>query len=123
MSNELSNPKILVCPSDTRQAAADFTRLNNQNISYFICLDVVSDANPEMLLDGDRNITGPNKPENGILKLSPGQTASWTAAMHDKQGNIGIADGSVQHYSNATLTQALKNSGATTNIWRIALPE
>src|ERR1039457_5034202 len=36
MSNELSTQKILICPSDTRTAAANFVRLNNQNVSYFV---------------------------------------------------------------------------------------
>ena len=123
MSNELSNPLILACPSDTRQPAADFTQLKNQNVSYFVGLDVASDENPQMILDGDRNITGPTSPEKGILKLSPGQNAAWTSTMHVNKGNVGLADGSVQAVSNSQLTEALRNSGATTNIWRISLPE
>ena len=39
MSNELSTPKILVCPADTRVAAANFVRLKNQNVSYFVGLE------------------------------------------------------------------------------------
>ena len=36
LSNELSTPKILACPSDVRQAAPDFKRLKNENVSYFV---------------------------------------------------------------------------------------
>ena len=122
MSNELSTPKILACPADTRTAADNFTRLKNQNVSYFVGLEA-NDMNPQMFLDGDRNITGESEPQNGILKLVPGQQVSWTEKIHVNQGNVGLSDGSVQQYSNAALRNALKNSGDPTNTWRISLPE
>lgn len=122
MSNELNTPKILICPSDTRAAARNFIRLNNQNVSYFVGLEA-NDASPQMLLDGDRNITSDNEPENGILKLIPGQTVRWTETMHVNQGNVGLSDGSVQETSNSELREALQNSGDPTNVWRISLPE
>jgi len=122
MSNELSTPKILVCPDDTRTAADNFVRLKNQNVSYFVGLDA-KDEFPQRFLVGDRNLTGPSTPENGILKLAPSDAVSWTSAIHVNQGNIGLADGSVHSFSNYQLRQALKNSGDPTNIWRISLPE
>ena len=122
MSNELSTPKILTCPADTRQMAANFIRLRNQNVSYFVGLDA-SDASPQQFLDGDRNITGGSAPENGILKLVPGGPAGWDATIHNEQGNLGLADGSVQQCSSIGVREFLKNSGEATNIWRLALPE
>jgi len=122
MSNELSTPKILVCPQDTRTAAANFARLKNQNVSYFIGLDA-DETDPRRLLDGDRNITGAAEPENGILKLTPGGPVSWTTAIHNNSGNVGLADGAVMSFSNPDLQHALENSGDATNVWRIALPE
>ena len=122
MSNELSTPKILICPADTRSVADNFARLKNQNVSYFVGLEA-NDANPQRFLDGDRNIAGESEPENGILKLVPGGPVSWTTAIHNNQGNVGLADGSVQQYSSSALREALRNSGAPTNTWRIALPE
>ena len=122
MSNELSTPKILVCPLDTRTAAANFARLKNQNVSYFVDLDA-NEEFPQRFLDGDRNLTGDSQPENGILKLAPGGRASWTQAIHANKGNIGLADGSVQRLNDTGLREALRNSGEATNTWRIALPE
>jgi type II secretory pathway pseudopilin PulG len=122
MSNELSTPKILVCPADTRTVANNFVRLKNQNVSYFVGLEA-NDTNPQRFLDGDRNITGESNPENGILKLVPGQRVTWTQAIHVNQGNVGLSDGSVQQYSNSRLRDALRNSGDPTNTWRISLPE
>ena len=128
MSNELSTPRILVCPADTRVAAANFVRLKNQNVSYFVGLDASDyreglEGRPQTFLDGDRNLTGLAEPKNGILKLVPGGPADWTEEIHVSQGNIGLSDGSVWQYSNSQLREALKNSGTATNTWRIALPE
>jgi len=122
MSNELSTPKILICPADTRTVANNFVRLKNQNVSYFVGLEA-NDEFPQRFLDGDRNITGESDPENGILKLVPGQRVSWTQDIHVNQGNVGLSDGSVQQCSNSRLRDALRNSGDPTNIWRISLPE
>ena len=122
MSNELSTPKILICPADTRMVAANFSGLKNQNISNFVGLDA-NELNPQMLLDGDRNLDVGNELKNGILGLVPGQPIGWTETMHVNQGNVGLADGSVQQLSNPGLRSALQNSGSPTNTWRISLPE
>ncbi|HWY29106.1 MAG TPA: prepilin-type N-terminal cleavage/methylation domain-containing protein [Candidatus Acidoferrum sp.] len=71
MSNELSTPKILNCPSDSRNVSVTVpaTNFNEiifgnpalasaatvQTISYFVSGDA-SEANPQMLLLGDYNI-------------------------------------------------------------------
>lgn len=76
MSNELSTPKILYCPSDSMPdhagaAATNFVQISQSSpipqpqgnttaygcafISYFVCGDA-SDTYPQMILDGDRNI-------------------------------------------------------------------
>jgi prepilin-type N-terminal cleavage/methylation domain-containing protein len=124
MSNELSTPKILVCPSDsTRNAQTNFANLayNNQNMSYFVCGDA-AETYPQMILDGDRNIGIPNP---ATAQNSPAVTtntagAQWTGAwwawtsvdMHLRVGNIGMADGSAQQATVAGLQTAL---GAATN--------
>jgi prepilin-type processing-associated H-X9-DG protein len=120
MSNELSTPKILVCPADDRTPAASFTRLKNQNVSYFVGLDA-TEVRPPMLLTGDRNVTNGLSPVRSVLELRPEIPAGWTEDMHNGQGNVGLADGSVQQVSIPGLLQILKNTGDSTN--RIALPE
>lgn len=56
MSNELSTPKVLLCPEDTNHiAATDFgIGFSDANISYFFGLDAVEN-NPQNLLIGDDN--------------------------------------------------------------------
>jgi prepilin-type processing-associated H-X9-DG protein len=120
MSNELSTPKILVCPADDRTPAASFAKLKNQNVSYFVGLDA-TDVRPQMLLTGDRNVTNGLSPVRSVLELRPEIPAGWTEALHNGQGNVGLADGSVQQVSIPGLLQILKNTGDSTN--RIALPE
>jgi len=123
MSNELSTPKILICPADTRTVARSFTRLGNQNVSYFVGLDATNDSFPQRFLAGDRNITGDSAPDNGILQLIPGGEAAWTSAMHGNAGNLGLADGSVQMLQSDALKTTLWRSGEATNVWRLALPQ
>jgi len=155
MSNELSTPKILACPSDDSTAHTNFLMsataaptmvgneypLNNINISYFVGRDATEET-PQMFLAGDRNIDGSvtevtyNSTENGGYGDSPdhsGATTSvgkaismgtnwaatatapcWTAKTHQSQGNVLLADGSVQQFSSSALRNALRNTGDTT---------
>jgi prepilin-type N-terminal cleavage/methylation domain-containing protein len=149
MSNELSTPKIMVCPTDERNAHTNFSIkldnvakgpfLSNENVSYALGKDA-SDTQPAMVLTSDRNIYGdrqnqtlpPNGvfPANGFGALSgtyaimgtnfPAGVAApcWTDKMHQKQGNIGLADGSVQQPSSPKLREQFRtsgDSGATAN--------
>ena len=119
MSNLLADPKVLVCPSDIWLPAANLgSGLSNTNLSYFLGLDV-QDTNPQMVLTGDRNLTNGPLPPDRILVLNTNFPLGWTREMHHYQGNIGLADGSVQQYSNSRLTEALRNASFTN---RLAMP-
>lgn len=120
LSNELSTPKILACPADTRTAVSDFNSLRNQHLSYFVGLDA-KESSPNMFLSGDRNLTNGQSPRSGILELRPQWAAGWTETIHQNQGNIGKADGSVFQFSTQTLQGALRGSGDSSN--RVAFPE
>jgi prepilin-type N-terminal cleavage/methylation domain-containing protein/prepilin-type processing-associated H-X9-DG protein len=150
MSNELSTPKILYCPSEPEsgrsqatsfatQTAANLVPFNtHSNVSYFIGIDC-QDPVPQMLLDGDHtmgpgasatantpaptwwgNILAPAGSSGGTSTNNP--TAAWTDSGHGKQGNVGLADGSVQGYSISGLRTALKNSGDNTYGNRLVFP-
>ena len=141
MSNELSTPKILICPSEyeNRSAASTFSSTipagtansipftNDMQVSYFVGVDA-QDTNPQMFLTGDHNLGSGNPPtvayQQGIgnqtpfVSLGTNFTATtaptavgWMDNMHSKQGNVGLADGSVQQFSKSRLQDALKNSG------------
>ena len=121
MSNELSTPKILWCPTDTgRTSATNFTGdFNNSKISYFVNLDA-DESDPQMFLSGDDNFAIAGVPgRNGLLEISTNVPISWTAGRHKSRGNIGLADGSVQHMTQNGLRQAVQQLGPATNHFAI----
>jgi len=143
MSNELSTPKIVTCPSENESrlqsstfagtipnGSANVTPFTNDiNTSYFVGVDAV-DTNPNMFLTGDHNMgcDGNITPLSGFVvpllqyhpdfKVSLGTNFTsatggpgWLDTMHSKQGNVGLADGSVQQFSRTAMQTALRNSG------------
>jgi prepilin-type N-terminal cleavage/methylation domain-containing protein/prepilin-type processing-associated H-X9-DG protein len=143
LSNELSTPKIVVCPSDQRTESTTFASNvvssaanknviafnNNKNVSYFIGLEA-DETRPQQFLSGDRNIICPTAtpPRNdtktslitvlGTNHVSSGTTqtgAFWTNTMHNLQGNVAMGDGSVQQFSSSRLKEALRNTDDAKN--------
>jgi prepilin-type N-terminal cleavage/methylation domain-containing protein len=142
MSNEVNTPKILFCPSDNgtwagnpRTAATNWNTfdptitgsgagLTFQYLSYFVCGDAF-ESYPQMILDGDRNIgtaatlataaDNTNHWTAGQWGTTPGSAPIWAwdnASLHLKNGNIGLADGSVQQ---ATISGLQSSLTAATN--------
>jgi prepilin-type processing-associated H-X9-DG protein len=121
MSNELNTPKVLVCPADKkRMPATNFiSDLDNGHLSYFVGVDA-NETNAAMILAGDRNITNGMPLRRGMLTLRTNRPAGWTAEIHNKNGNIALADGSVQQVSTARLRDAVATTGTNAN--RLAFP-
>ena len=119
MSNELSVPKLLTCPSDNRTPASNFSELKDGNISYFVGLDA-SQTNPQSLLAGDRNITNGSPGNDRILFLTINQPVGCTETVHQHAGNVVLSDGSALQLSSSRLQPALRDSGIATN--RLAIP-
>jgi prepilin-type N-terminal cleavage/methylation domain-containing protein len=115
VSNELSSPKVLACPSDTRTKATSFTQTPAitaaANISYFIGFDA-EETKPQTILTGDRNITGgPNWTSDGAGTPNPNPpVATWDATIHNKGGNLGLGDGSVQQTTDNTLVKQIESA-------------
>ncbi len=102
---------------------------DNARVSYFIETEA-NETYPQMFLDGDHNmgdqspIGTANSPatlgytgfvhQGGVAgkNSTNNPTASWMDNQHSKQGNCGLADGSVQGFSISKLQTALKNSNA-----------
>jgi len=102
-----------------------YTALTFQWLSYFVCGDAF-ESYPQMILDGDRNIGTASSLGNpavntnstlsgkqgayqwGANNLAPANPWAWdNASMHLKNGNIGLADGSVQQTTISGVQQAL----------------
>jgi prepilin-type N-terminal cleavage/methylation domain-containing protein len=140
LSNHLTTPKLLICPSDERNAHTNFNmianntaagpNLANANISFWAGKDA-QDANPQMVLAGDRNIVGQG-PGGNLPNPIPGggfgnvgavalgtnftagaQTPAWTDRIHHANGNVLMNDGSVQQVTGNRLRELLRNSGDT----------
>lgn len=123
MSNELSTPKILLCPEDPRRVwATNFSKgFDNSHISYFVGLDVTNEINPQMFLSGDDNFAIGGFPvKSGVLLLPTNAPVTWTAARHKFNGNFGLADGSALQTTNSRLINALIQTGIATN--RLVIP-
>jgi hypothetical protein len=122
MSNELSTPKILVCPADTaRQWATNFhSILTAKNVSYFVNPDAV-EANPQEVMIGDDNLVVRGaRVRSGLLTISASDPVAWGSDRHKHTGNLGMADGSCQSATDAGLKAYL--SLASTNSLRLAIP-
>jgi len=140
MSNELSTPKILFCPAESdssvRQAATSFAPrnvgannavpyTNDLNCRYFVGVDA-SETYPRMLLTGDHNLGGNRNPPTTMYLTAPStgtpfvylgtnftvnQGPAFLDTMHSKEGNVCLADGSVEFFSRSGLQDALRHSG------------
>src|SRR6266516_1749828 len=140
MSNELSTPKILVCPSDSgRNQATNFAhmisaaaqsganRTGNKSISFVVGYDA-TDTFPSMILSGDRNLTNNGTgstqipsagiPLNGLLvrfginqSPVPGAGAGYDRNVHSGAGNALLGDGSVQAMTTSRLRDQFRTSG------------
>ncbi|HXI71260.1 MAG TPA: prepilin-type N-terminal cleavage/methylation domain-containing protein [Verrucomicrobiae bacterium] len=153
MSNELSTPKVIYCPSDSFHtgAATNFNYgdvLGTANypvaaqggtgkISYFISGDA-TESDPQAIMSGDLNIgnqanTAANAPASYAFtttSAAPTTSANPIAAVynttasgqainawawtqndfHQKSGNLGLADGSVQSATISGLHTYLQNA-------------
>ncbi len=140
LSNELSTPKIVLCPSDglgriesttwntnrvrgTRDNVQEaFNR--NQNISYFVGFEA-DETLPQSMLSGDRNITNSDRPDiskGAVLRFRmrarrndppplPTPEPGYDKNIHDTSGNVVLGDGSVQQFSSSRLRTQMRDTG------------
>jgi len=121
MSNELSTPKILVCPNDEdRVYVTSFTAsLTDKNLSYFVNVDA-PERDGVGLLCGDRNITNRAAAGSRLVNLTKGATIAWTREIHSEKGNLCFADGSVEGFANRVVDPRVRMPDGVTN--RLAVP-
>ncbi len=141
--NDISSPRILLCPSDPHRTTAysfltnggpgSFSLTNNRlnALSYFLSLDA-DEAQRGNILAGDRYLT--TDPETSSEQKTTflfGQqdlgsnspttkSVRWISTVHNGGGNAAFMDGSVRKLSTAELRQMLKQQPAAAN--RIWLP-
>ena len=121
MSNQLSTPKILVCPNHkNRTYAADFdSDLTDTNLSYFVNVDAV-EGNGSSLLCGDRNLKNKAQVSSRFVCVSSTSVICWTREIHWEKGNFCFADGIVATITNGAGALAVQLPTGVTN--RLAIP-
>ena len=124
MSNQLSTPKILLCPSEgSKTNAANFNSgvFSSNNVSYFVNGDARED-DPQMVLSGDYNVTKDTTTTGSLAGGNPqllsaitstGKGGFSTADLHQGSGNCVLSDGSVQSASSSSFRTLLLNSTNT----------
>jgi prepilin-type N-terminal cleavage/methylation domain-containing protein/prepilin-type processing-associated H-X9-DG protein len=134
------SPRILSCPADDRIPSDHWDQVRNENISYFFGVDA-SEAFPQSLLGGDRNLGPGLEPKNDFgfspknqmgndVTLQTNSPVCWSRRLHSSAqsigaGNILFGDGSVQQSSSARLcTDYLPNAGIgpLSNSFRLIFP-
>lgn len=143
MSNELSVPKVVLCPSDTYQEASTFADdsmnipqddvpFSNETLSYFYGIDA-QDTQPNMILAGDRNMgilmqndRGRHQTRwTGLIGVSNNMTAinlvGFDNSLHEQAGNIALADGSAQQVTSQALVDQIQRESGLIN--RLLFPD
>jgi hypothetical protein len=121
MTNELSSPKVLLCPSDQGRypRAALWESVTDDKISYFVAMDA-SYGNPRHVLTGDRNIAVDHSRKEAKGLIIVGNEPRWTKSLHREKGNVALGDGSIQTVETPKLRVIIKDTGLVTN--RIVVP-
>jgi prepilin-type N-terminal cleavage/methylation domain-containing protein/prepilin-type processing-associated H-X9-DG protein len=118
VTNELSTPKVLMCPSDKERTEAArwdiYLTGRNAHLSYFVGYEATETV-PQSLLSGDRNIAGAANTAqcgawNGAIGCPITVNSSWDTKLHNNAGNLALADGSVQQVSTALLRKQAQAS-------------
>jgi prepilin-type processing-associated H-X9-DG protein len=116
LSNELSIPRVLICPGTTNIESANWQLISDRNITYFIGV-TAAETSPQAFLSGDEGflISGKEPDANPVI-LKTNTHMTYPPSVHRTTGNIAFGDGSVLQLSPARLTEGLRNSGLETNI-------
>ena len=135
ISNELTVPKVLVCPTDTTKTKATaFEKIPKgtfgegttamESLSYGVGWDA-DETRPSTVLSTDRNLQGGDKSSGAnpgeviLFSVTKNaidttiQTASWDTFLHNSAGNLGLADGSAHQVSQGQLGGFLASSAAS----------
>ncbi len=97
LSNELANPKLLVCPDDRQpRLATNFTSgMGARSVDYLLSLNA-QPTNSGMALVGDRHLQITPLQTNGQIRLAANQPFTWNPGRHGGLGYMARTDGSAQ---------------------------
>ena len=120
LSNELLDPKLVICPADRRAPAQSFSLLQNENVSYFVAA-TAEFGQSDSIVAGDRNITGASLSGGPVLQIGSNNIPAWTSELHEGHGHILFGDARVELFNNSGLQMAMDGSKAT--VYLPSLPD
>ena len=84
---------------------------SDNHLGYFVGVDA-EDTYPSGWLCGDRNLATNGVPlKHGLQSIWTNSAVGWVKPRHEKSGNIGLADGSVQQADTPRLRSLLRQTG------------
>ena len=93
---------------------------NTLNLSYFAALDA-DETRPSKVLSGDRNLEGGTAgtkkdftTEDSVINATTG--VRWDGNIHQKQGNVGLSDGSVGQNATDSLRRTFRAAGMDADV-------
>jgi len=98
----------------------NWNRQRPSNLNYFVGLDA-PDANPNMILSGDRDIAENGRLLTGTADLTTHRPVAWHKRLHKDGGNVLFADGSVVQGDTTKLRELIVETGDGTN--RVLFPQ
>lgn len=109
-SNEFGSPKILLCPTELKnKPGTNWANLDGlANVSYFVGTKA-DETRPQTMISGDSNVSGGGggfDPQWSVF-LGTSIDAAWDKNLHVRNGNLAMADGSVQNTKTPTLRAAI----------------
>lgn len=139
VTNELSTPKLLQCPSDTKRVrlktnsipflfAPAQIAVRDRAVSYFIGTSASEEA-PQSIMGGDRNLAGgpfssdTNTPPSQVAlripltvatNIAALKSAGWTKEIHQHAGNLLLGDGSVQQLTSGRMREQFRDAALST---------
>ena len=144
VSNELSTPKIVWCPSDGSRFTASntwvgvqrLTLFNNQKVPSYFLGTTATEEQPQSILGGDRNVTNgsteallagkhvifANPDANGAIAVATLNKIGYTSSIHQNAGNILLGDGSVQQVSSGRFRDQIRDSAANSGAQNFIFP-
>lgn len=122
LSNELSTPKVLLCPSDyldyrsqRRKEATNFAALRATNVSYFVGV-TARGTNEVSVLGGDWGLGADGREAvDGVLTVKKGETVRYPRVVHAGPNWV-FADGSVRQLNTNHVTRVMAETGLETNV-------
>lgn len=124
ISNEISQPKHLICPSDRERRCAtswsEFT--NNHFVSYALGFTASENA-PNTILGADRNLRLDGAVlTNAILSFPSNAVVTFDQRLHNEAGNLLMGDGGVQQVPSRNLSEFFRDAHQATGTNVLAFP-